>query len=78
MEEKVLTVVQETEILGKKIKMYGSIECPWFLARDVAEWIDYSKSNGKFQISNMLKKLMMKKRVLKVLIPLVAFRKLGF
>lgn len=57
MEEKVLTVVQETEILGKKIKMYGSIECPWFLARDVAEWIDYSKSNGKFQISNMLKKV---------------------
>lgn len=57
MEEKVLTVVQETEILGKKIKMYGTIECPWFLARDVAEWIDYSKSNGKFQISNMLKKV---------------------
>lgn len=55
MDEKVLTVVQETEILGKKIKMYGSIAEPLFLAKDVAEWIDYSKSNGKYQISNMLK-----------------------
>ena len=53
----VLTVIQETEILGKKIKMYGTIEFPWFLARDVAEWIDYSKSNGKYQISNMIKKV---------------------
>ena len=43
--EKVLQVIRETEILGKKIKMYGSIENPLFLAKDVAEWIDYSKSN---------------------------------
>lgn len=35
----VLTVIQETEILGKKIKMYGSIECPYFVASDVAEWL---------------------------------------
>lgn len=57
MEEKVLSVIQETVILGKDIQMYGSIEFPWFLAKDVAEWIDYSKSNGKYQISNMLKKV---------------------
>lgn len=55
--QKILTVIQETEILGKKIQMYGTIEFPWFLAKDVAEWIDYSKSNGKYQISNMLKKV---------------------
>lgn len=42
VENKTLTVVQETEILGKKIKMYGSIECPLFLASDVAEWIEHS------------------------------------
>lgn len=53
----VLTVIQETEILGKKIRMYGTVEFPWFLAKDVAEWINYSKSNGKYQISNMLKKV---------------------
>lgn len=35
----VLTVVQETVILGKKIQMYGSIETPFFIASDVAEWL---------------------------------------
>lgn len=57
-ETKILEVVAETEILGYKIKMYGSIEFPWFMAKDVAEWIDYSKgSNGKYQITNMVKKI---------------------
>lgn len=51
MIEQVLTVIQETDILGKKIEMYGSIENPLFLAKDVAEWIDYSISN----VSKMLK-----------------------
>ena len=41
MEEnkKVLEVIAETEILGKNIKMYGSIEEPYFVARDVADWL---------------------------------------
>ena len=51
MQSEVLTVIQETEILGKKIQMYNSIEYPLFLAKDVAEWIDYSVSN----VSKMLK-----------------------
>ena len=51
MVEQVLTVIQETDILGKKIEMYGSIENPLFLAKDVSEWIDYSISN----VSKMLK-----------------------
>lgn len=55
MEEKVLTVVQETVILGKNIQMYNSIEAPLFLAKDVAEWIDYSKYNGKYKVSQMVK-----------------------
>ena len=45
----VLTVIQETEILGKKIQMYGSINQPLFKATDVAEWIEHSK------VSMMLK-----------------------
>ena len=53
MEGKVLTVIDETEILGRNIKMYGSIEDPLFLAKDVAEWIDYSVSN----VSKMLKQV---------------------
>ena len=57
MKNKVLTVVQEMEILGKKITMYGSIEFPWFLAKNVAEWVDYSKANGKYQVSAMVRKV---------------------
>lgn len=54
--KKVLEVIKETEILGRNIKMYGSIECPWFLGKDVADWIEYSKRlNGTRQVGNMLK-----------------------
>lgn len=40
--EKVLEVIAETEILGKKIKLYGSVENPFFKADDVAKWIEHS------------------------------------
>lgn len=39
MSNEVLKVVEEKEILGKQIKMYGSIENPYFVASDVAEWL---------------------------------------
>lgn len=39
MNNEVLQVVTEKEILGKHIKMYGSIENPYFVASDVAEWL---------------------------------------
>ena len=39
MNNEVLKVVAEKEILGKQIKMYGSIENPYFVASDVAEWL---------------------------------------
>ena len=38
-EKKVLNIVAETEILGRKIKMYDSIQEPYFIASDVAEWL---------------------------------------
>ncbi len=41
-----LTVIQETEILGKKIQMYGSIEFPWFMATDVSTWIEHSNARS--------------------------------
>lgn len=70
-QENVFTVIQETRVLGKSIKMYGSIESPWFLARDVAEWIDYSKNpNGSRQVSKMLKTVDEdEKLVVKLLLP---------
>lgn len=40
MEGNVLTVIQETEILGKKIQMYGSVDYPYFVANDVADWLN--------------------------------------
>ena len=40
-----LTVIQQQEILGKPFTVYGDFENPLFLAREVAEWIDYSESN---------------------------------
>lgn len=36
-----LFAINEQEILGKKFAMYGTIENPLFLARDVAEWIGH-------------------------------------
>lgn len=46
----VLTVVQETEILGKKIQLYGSIESPWFMATDVANWIEHSNARSMIKL----------------------------
>lgn len=67
----VLRVVQATEILGKKIAMYGTIETPLFLASDVADWIDYSKNpNGSRQTSKMVKSIDEdEKQVVKLLPP---------
>lgn len=36
-----LEVIDERKVLGKDFKFYGSIENPLFLAKDVAEWIEY-------------------------------------
>lgn len=46
MEQNVLTVIQETEILGNKILMYGSIDNPYFMATDVAKWIEHSNARS--------------------------------
>ena len=40
-----LEVVEQREVLGKDFKIYGTIENPLFLAKDVATWIDYSITN---------------------------------
>ena len=46
MEQNTLTVIQETEILGKNILMYGSIDEPYFMATDVAKWIEHSNARS--------------------------------
>ena len=54
MESKV-ELIGTVEILGKEIKFYGSWENPYFLGKDVAEWIEYSKTGqGYYNVSKML------------------------
>lgn len=44
-----LSVLHEQVVLGKEFVVYGAVENPLFLAKDVAEWIEHSK------VSMMLK-----------------------
>lgn len=46
-----LQVFEERELLGKDFKIYGSAENPLFLARDVAEWIDYDLTSTNKLVS---------------------------
>ena len=51
-----LQVIDEREIFGKQFRVYGDFENLLFLAKDVAEWIDYSKkSNGSYDVNSMLR-----------------------
>ena len=38
-----LIVIDERVVFEKKFRVYGDFENPLFLARDVAEWIEYDK-----------------------------------
>ena len=42
-----LKVIDERAVLGKNFKIYGTTENPLFLAKDVAEWIDYSYKDSR-------------------------------
>ncbi|HII4514490.1 TPA: phage antirepressor [Clostridium perfringens] len=42
-----LKVIDERAVLGKNFKVYGTTENPLFLAKDVAEWIDYSYKDSR-------------------------------
>lgn len=46
-----LQIIEQRELLGKDFKIYGDIENPLFLAKDVADWIQHSK------VSMMLKSI---------------------
>lgn len=43
MATKKLKIIDEREVLGKQLRIYGDFENPLFLAKDVAEWIEYDK-----------------------------------
>lgn len=48
-----LKVLNEQEVLGKQFKVYGTAEEPLFLAKDVAEWIDYDTSSVNKMLANV-------------------------
>ena len=51
-----LQIIDEREVLGKQLRIYGDFENPLFLAKDIAEWIDYAKTgNGSYDVNKMLK-----------------------
>lgn len=37
-----LEILNEQEVLGKHFRVYGTIDEPLFLAKDVAEWIEHT------------------------------------
>lgn len=48
-----LEVVKKQEVLGKEFKIYGDFENPLFLAKDVANWIEYDDT----KVGQMLKNI---------------------
>lgn len=36
-----IAIIDERQVLGKEFRIYGTTENPLFLAKDVAEWIEY-------------------------------------
>ena len=48
-------LISTKQILGREVNVYGDFENPLFLAKDVAQWIEYSQTNGKYEVSKMLK-----------------------
>lgn len=52
---KELEILKQANLLGKELTVYGDFENPLFLAKDVAEWIEYAKrSDGSYNVSMML------------------------
>ena len=48
---KELQIINQQEVLGKDFKVYGDVENPLFLAKDVAEWIEHS--NPRMMLKNI-------------------------
>lgn len=43
--ENTLQIIEQKEVLGKEFTIYGDLENPLFLAKDVANWIEHNKPN---------------------------------
>lgn len=60
LQSNLMTVIEEREVLDRKFKIYGTLENPMFLAKDVANWIEHSNSRM------MLKKIDEEEKVVNI------------
>lgn len=51
--ENEIALLKEQEILGKQFRIYGTVENPLFVAKDVAEWIEYDLSSVNKMIASV-------------------------
>lgn len=68
-----IQVLSETELLGHKFTVYGTAENPLFLAKEVAEVLNYSESNSS-KLTNLVES---DERFVTLLRPLVEIKKFG-
>jgi prophage antirepressor-like protein len=61
-EERTTQVLQKTTLLGKELTVYGTVENPLFLAKDVALWIEYDLSS----INKMIQSVDREEKVRKI------------
>ncbi len=54
-----LKIIEQRTVLGKDFKIYGDYENPLFLAKDVAEWIDYAYKDSRKMHRDVSKMLSM-------------------
>lgn len=46
-----VVVIDQREVLGKEFRIYGTVDNPMFLAKDVANWIEHS--NARMMLNNV-------------------------
>ena len=53
-----IKVINKSMLLGKEIDVYGSVDEPLFLAKDVAEWIEHTQPSKMVETVDEDEKLM--------------------
>ncbi|MEG2610599.1 MAG: Bro-N domain-containing protein, partial [Bacilli bacterium] len=55
--ENQLAVIDERELLGKEFRIYGNLDNPLFLAKDVANWIEHNQVSRMIELVDTDEKL---------------------
>lgn len=53
-----ICVINEQEVLGKQFRVYGSVDDPLFLAKDVAMWIEHSDAAKMMEMVDIDEKVL--------------------